>query len=424
MIDKRYQMTKDSLKVWIMPTQVGSRTGKLFSRAVASFRKSHPAVSLELRVLPWSNAWAELMRAFKRGDPPDVVQVGSSWMGTLAHLGHLSQVPDGMETRQVVAPWIDECVTLGNRRLGIPWVVECSGLIARADILDGQVGESDIDQWDGFLGFCRKLGENANKQEIDPRRPLPLGITCRPEPVTLHNLAPWLMTGGWNLGALLASNSSRLLSHPSSRPGLECLGELLRVNRTDEDSGAIQPYRLSMDFYQEGRFAFLIGNPWMIVRNLVDPTASVESRWPVTFLPIPAGPAGPATRGGGSVLAVPTRSKKPELAWKLVRHMCSTSFMDIWCQNSGDLPAHVAGFWNRHGDNPELARMRKALEAATNYPAHPMWTTIERVLASGLSDILWSLLAGESLDDHGMALAATVDEEIQSILRIGWDRPT
>jgi hypothetical protein len=51
-----------------------------------------------------------------------------------------------------------------------------------------------------------------------------------------------------------------------------------------------------------------------------------------------------------------------------------------------------------------------------------MWATLERVLARGLSDILWSLLAGDSLDENGMAIAATVDEELQSILQTGWDR--
>jgi multiple sugar transport system substrate-binding protein len=415
-------MSKDTLKVWIMPTQVGSRTGKLFTRAVASFRKANPSLALELRVLPWSNAWAELMRAFKRGDPPDLVQVGSSWMGTLTHLGHLARVPDGIETRPAVAPWIDDCVQVGGRRMGLPWVVECSGLIARADILDASARESDLATWEGFLSFCRGLGEKANKQEIDPARPLPVGITCRPEPVTLHNMAPWLLSGGWKLAELLAEENPHLLSHSSSRAGLEFLGELLRVNRTDEDSGAIQPYRLAMDFYQEGRFAFLVGNPWMIIRHVVDPTATVESRWPVTYVPIPAGPAGSATRGGGSVLAVSAHSTHQEAAWKLARHMCNSTFMDVWSQNSGDVPAHLGNFWSRYGEHPELQKVRTALEAARNYPPHPMWATLERVLARGLSDILWSLLAGEALDENGMAIASTVDEEIQSILQTGWDR--
>ena len=415
-------MARDTLKVWIMPTQVGSRTGKLFTRAVASFRKAHPSLSVELRVVPWSNAWAELMRAFKRGEAPDLVQVGSTWMGTLVHLGQLAPVPDGLDSRPAVAPWMDECVQLGGRRMGLPWVVECSGLIARADILDSFARDADLSNWDGFLDFCGGLGEKANKQEIDPRRPLPVGITCRPEPVTLHNMAPWLLSGGWRLGDLLARGSADVLGHESVRPGLEFLGKLLRVNRTDKDAGAIQPYRLAMDFYQEGRFAFLVGNPWMIVRNLVDPTAAVESRWPVTYVPIPAGPGGSATRGGGSVLAVSARSQHQELAWKLARHMCSTGFMDVWTQSSGDVPAHSGGFWSRNGDHPELQKMRQALEAARNYPHHPMWASLERVLARGLSDILWSLLAGDSLDENGMAIASTVDEEIQSILQIGWDR--
>ncbi|HQF54603.1 MAG TPA: extracellular solute-binding protein [Fibrobacteria bacterium] len=415
-------MSKDNLRVWIMPTQVGSRTGKLFNRAVTSFRKANPSVALELRVIPWSNAWGEIMRAFKQGEPPDVMQVGSSWMGTLAHLGHLARVPDGLDSRGLVADWVGECATINGVKLGLPWVVECSGLIARRDILDAHLKGGDLSSWKGFMSFCRDLGEHANKQEIDPRRPLPVGITCRPEPVTLHNLHPWLISGGWKLSELLGKGASQILSHKSSRPGLEYLGELLRVNRTDEDSGTIQPYRLSMDFYQEGRFAFLIGNPWMIVRNEIDPTASVESRWPVTFLPIPAGPAGLATRGGGSILAVSSRSRNQELAWKLVKNMIGPSFMDVWTQSSGDLPAHLGGFWTRNGEHPEIQRIRKSLEAAKNYPAHPMWATIERVLARGLSDILWSLLANQNLSEQGMSIAATVDEELHSILQLAWDR--
>ncbi|MEK7394889.1 MAG: extracellular solute-binding protein, partial [Fibrobacterota bacterium] len=390
--------------------------------AVASFRKAHPSLALELRVIPWSNAWGEIMRAFKRGEPPDVMQVGSSWMGTLAHLGHLAPVPSGVDSRPLVADWVGECATIGGTRLGVPWVVECSGLIARQDIIDLHLKSGDLSTWKGFMAFCRELGDNANKHEIDPRRPLPVGITCRPEPVTLHNLAPWLISGGWKLNELMAKESAQILSHKSSRQGLEYLGELLRVNRTDEDSGTIQPYRLSMDFYQEGRFAFLVGNPWMIVRNEIDPTATVESRWPVTFLPIPAGPAGAVTRGGGSILTVSSQSKNQDLAWKLVRHMASASFMDIWTQSSGDVPAHLGGFWTRHGEHPEIQRIRKSLEVAKNYPSHPMWATAEQILARGLSDILWSLLADESYDDHGIGIAGTVDDELHSILQMGWDR--
>lgn len=405
-----------------MPTQVGSRTGKLFNRAVTSFRKANPSVALELRVIPWSNAWGEIMRAFKQGEPPDVMQVGSSWMGTLAHLGHLAQVPEGMDSRGLVADWVGECATIQGVKLGLPWVVECSGLIARRDILDTHLKGGDLSTWKGFMSFCRDLGEHANKQEIEPRRPLPVGITCRPEPVTLHNLSPWLISGGWKLSELLAKQGTQFLSHKSSRQGLEYLGELLRVNRTDEDSGTIQPYRLSMDFYQEGRFAFLVGNPWMIVRNQIDPTAAVESRWPVTFLPIPTGSAGSVTRGGGSILTVSSRSDNAEMAWKLVHHMTGSGFMDVWTQSSGDLPAHLGGFWTRHGDHPEIQRIRKSLEVAKNYPAHPMWATIEQVLARGLSEILWSLIASEPFEEHGLGIATAVDEELHSILQLGWDR--
>lgn len=414
-------MAKDTLRVWIMPTQVGSRTNKHFTRITSGFRKLHPRLSVELRVLPWSIAWAEIMRSFKRGDPPDVLQVGTSWMGTLGHLGYLADVPSGVEERPIIAPWMRDVVVHHGKQFGVPWVAEGSNLVARQDILD-RMGAStrSLSTWEGFLGLCRVLAQEANPDDVDFRHPLPLGITCRPEPVTLHNVYPWLTAGGWDLPRLLEGNGS-ILAHPTARAGFEFLGELLRSNHTGRESGAIQPYRLALDFYQEGRYAFLIGHPWMIVRNLVDPTAGMDSRWPVTFLPIPAGPAGPGRRAGGSVLAVSAKAGKREAAWDLVRHMISDSFMESWTQISGDPPAHEGALWERYGDHPDLRRLRSALESSQPYPSHPMWTTIERILARGVSDILWRLLAGESLDAKSIASAKATDEELRSILQLAWD---
>lgn len=416
-------MSKDTLRIWIMPTQVGSRTNKHFARASATFRKAHPRVSVELRVLPWSIAWAEIMRSFKRGDPPDVLQVGTSWLETLSHLGYLAEVPPGVEDRPLVAPWMREAVNHGGKQRGVPWVAEAAGLVARQDILDRVGGSAkSLGNWEGFLALCRELAAEANPEDVDPRHPLPLGITCRPEPGTLHNVYPWLSAGGWDLAKLLQARGP-ILSHPTARAGFEFLGEVLRANHTDRESGAIQPYRLALDFYQEGRFAFLIGHPWMIVRNLVDPTAGMDSRWPVTFLPIPSGPAGPARRGGGSVLAVSSKAAKREVAWDLVRFLITDGFMDSWTQISGDPPAHEGSLWERHGDHPDLARLRATLESSRPYPPHPMWTTVERVLARGVSDLLWRLLAGEPLDGKALASAAATDQELLSILQLAWDIP-
>lgn len=415
-------MPKESLRVWIMPTQVGPKTSQHFVRAIAPFRKAHPRQTVELRVLPWSIAWGEILRAFKRGEPPDVLQVGSTWLGTLGHLGYLDEVPSGLVGAPPVAGWLSQAARFDTRELGVPWVVEPSGLIAREDILERRgLTPAALSDWEGFLAFCGELAGGAVRDEIDPNRPLPLGITCRPEPVTLHNMAPWLWSGGWKLSEQLGRGE--VLSHPSARPGLEFLGSLLRANRTDEDSGAVQPYRLALDFYQEGRFAFLLAHPWMIVRRLIDPTASMESRWPVTFLPIPAGPAGAVSRAGGSLLSVSRHCARKELAWDLVRFLASDAFMDTWILASGDVPAHRGSFWLRHGEHPEVARLRAAVETARSYPAHPMWATIEKVLAVGLNEILWSLLSGNPFEEHGLARARETDLELSSILSLAWDLP-
>jgi len=414
-------MSSRPLRLWIMPTQLGSLTSHVAAKALRGFSKRNPQVELQIRVLPWSIAWREILKALKRGEPPDVLQVGTTWMGTLSHLGFLEEVPDWVEERPCLAPWLDEAVQFRGTRQGVPWLAECSGLIARADMLDIlKTTPEDVATWERFLALCHSIAEGARRDTIDPMRPLPVGITCRPEPVTLHNLASWLWAGGWDLSTLLNGHSA-ILSHPSARPGFEILRDLLKVNRTQNDMGAIQPYRLSQDFYEEGRFVFLIGHSWRIVRGLLDPSSAKELNWPITYLPIPAGPAGAVQRGGGSVLVVPRNGSGGDAAWTLVRHMISDEFMAEWSLASGDLPAHEGAFWSDEGRAESLRPLRQGIQNARIYPAHPMWATIESILGRGLSDILWSILAGESIDDRTRKLALNVDEELNALLRLGWD---
>lgn len=414
-------MSSSRLRLWIMPTQLGSLTSHVATKALRGFSRRNPKVDVEIRVLPWSIAWREILKALKRGEPPDVLQVGTTWMGTLSHLGFLGDVPEWVEERPCLAPWLDEAVQFDGIRRGVPWVAECSGLIAREDILSlAKATPSDLSTWNGFLGVCHRLAEDARRDVIDPFHPLPVGITCRPEPVTLHNLASWLWSGGWELGSLLDGHSA-ILAHESTKPGFKVLKELLKVNRTAQDMGAIQPYRLSQDFYEEGRFAFLIGHTWRIVKGLLDPKTAAELRWPITYLPIPAGPAGSIQRGGGSVLVVPQHSLQSDRAWLLVRHMISDEFMAEWTMASGDLPAHESAFW----EDPERARLlaplREGIQRARIYPAHPMWATIESILGRGLSTILWGILSGEHIEERTKPMARKIDAELNALLRLGWD---
>ncbi len=404
-----------------MPTQLGSLTSHVATRALHGFFRRNPHIEVEIRVLPWSIAWREILKALKRGDPPDVLQVGSTWMGTLSHLGFLGEVPEWVEERPSLAPWIDEAVQFNRVRTGVPWVVECSGLILREDILSlMHTSPEDLGDWESFLSFCQLLARDARRDAIDPMRPLPIGITCRPEPVTLHNLASWLWSGGWDLNGLLDGRSP-ILAHESAQPGFRILRELLKVNRTENDNGAIQPYRLSQDFYEEGRFAFLIGHHWRIVKSLLDPRSASSLRWPISYMPIPAGPAGAIQRGGGSVLVVPGHSRQPERAWLLVRHMISDEFMTDWSTASGDLPAHECALWEDEARAKVLAPLRASVQQARLYPAHPMWATIESILGRGLSEILWSILAGEHVEERTRIMAKKIDDELNALLQLGWD---
>lgn len=411
----------ERLRVWILPSHIGFRTKEVTSLAVEPFIQKHPGLTIEWRLTSWSQIWSDLMLSFKNGDPPDILEIGTTWLSTLSHLGYLAPVPEGLEQTPVMAPWISQSVTYNDQQTGIVRSLDCSCIIARSDVLDSMgVQPAQLNTWESFAHTCQRIGELTKKTGHDPMHPYPLGLICRPEPTTFHNVAPWLFSGGWNIPNLSKKPVS-MLSSASAQPGLKFLDDLLRTSQTPEDVGEIQPYRLNHDFYQEGRFAFLTANWWLMALKLLGHMPEEFDRWPITLLPTPSGPAGAIPRAGGLSLAVSTQSKMQELAWELVQYLISEEFMGEWSWETGCVPAHGGAFWERVCERPEGILMRDIVTASQFYPVHPLWRSMEFIMAKGVSDMLWGFLHDRRYGKETKMLAVTVDEQLNSLLEMAWE---
>src|SRR5688572_25687440 len=84
------------LHFWVMPN-AGFATRQLLQAATAEFERLHPDVQIHLTIHPWSLAWNRLIDVIKGrffGPPPDVLQIGTTYVATLAYLGALDKIPD------------------------------------------------------------------------------------------------------------------------------------------------------------------------------------------------------------------------------------------------------------------------------------------------------------------------------------------
>ena len=404
------------LRVWIMPTHMGSRTESFFSQLIGKYLADHPGIKIELRVIPWSDSCPLIVNSLMSDDPPDLFQSGATWVGTLAHLGYLSPVPTGLIKSPTIAPWLNEIASLNGVQYGVPWLTECSCLLARFDIIELYgIDPDSLSTWEGFYEACSLIGQHCNE---NGQSPPPFNFPCRPDYNTLHNATPWLRSGGWQID-IIDPSENQFLSHPSALAGWNYLSRLSKVNPLPTESYTLGQQEQEFGFFLEGQYAFYIGYWWRIVRRLTKHIP--DFAFPIRPIPFPKGPGGMGSRGGGSALAVSSRSRQTELAWDLARYLTEDDFMREWVKVAGPVPAHDGIFWEQHKGDQDLEFLREQVQNAKPFPIHPLWHSVEKHLFKGVSNILWHFAQGNGFDEKAIRFAEETDEHIQKMLELSWD---
>lgn len=405
------------IRMWFIASDWQNRSG-MIEKQVRSFEQLHPSVTVELRRIPWPRGWTSIAQAIKEGDLPDVFQMGTTWVSTLAHLGLLTPVPKGLATKPAIVPWVDKIATHSGKQLVVPWTVECSLCAVRIKSLE-QAGLSldDLSDWDGFLESCYRLAE-ADKR--NGRIAAPLIVPCRPEYGTLHWTTHWLFSGGFNFPDL-AETPLSILTQKAAAPGLNHIASVYHSSPHLIELVNASPEQLEDRFLREGRFAMYLGPSDTIFPMIADEENHNSPFGPLHVLPIPKGPAGSITRGGGTMLGVSCTSRHPEIAWELIRFLTTDPLISQMAQASLTLPATDCEFWQERAHFPLRQLTHDILQTSLTYPQHPLWRSVESALMHGLSAIYWFFLQGKPFGDESMKVAEEVDRRINALLQLGWD---
>src|SRR5690554_717208 len=86
-------------------------------------------VEIKTTFVSWNRAYENIIKAFKEGNEPDVLQIGTTWLRTIAHLGYLSKTPE-IKTRKPLTKWIEDCCFFQGERIGIPWLTDAVAIAA------------------------------------------------------------------------------------------------------------------------------------------------------------------------------------------------------------------------------------------------------------------------------------------------------
>lgn len=401
-----------TLKVWIMPNSLEPVSD--LEAIFKDFEKENPDIKVKVSSVDWGAAWTKITTAATSNDVPDLVQLGSTWVGSISSMNALWDMKDrvhelGGAQAFVPAAWATSGLCDQDAVTAIPWIVDARSMYYRTDVFK-KLGltRKDLDTWQSFEKTLGKI-KKANLV-IDGVQIAPLGISGKNDWNVIHNLSPWIWSAGGNF--ISEDNKKSLLDSPEVLKGVSFYVDLVKKGYVPLEYLELNSAQVSSNFNQ-GAVAIYFDGPYE-VKTLTTPpqqggaAGSVASR-NFNVAPYPKGPAGRYTFIGGSNLAVFKASKHKEQAWRAIKHLMKKDSQIAYAKVTGFLPSRIEAFNDPFiVASPQRKVFKEAIKYGRAYPCIPAWGVLEPILTRRFG-IMWDYVTN--------ATATTQVEELAKQLK-------
>lgn len=383
---------KVKLVMWVMPNSPEPQTD--LEKVIAPFKKANPNIDVEVTVIDWGAAWLKITTAATSGDAPDIVQLGSTWVGAISAMGALLDLKNnvaetGGGAAFVPAAWTTAGIAGSGQVTTIPWFVDVRALFYRTDVFRRlNLTAADLNTWDSFQATLEKI--KAADLSLDGKKIKPLGISGKNDWNVIHSLSPWIWGAGGNY--FTPDNKQCALDSPEVNKGLMFYIDLVAKGLVPLDCLELNTSQVSGNF-NNGEYAMYFDGPYQ-VKILTTPTAqggAADSAAAKNFgvALYPKGPVGRFNFVGGSNLAIFKYSKHKKEAWELLKHLVSNSAQVEYAKSTGFLPSKLAAFADPFfAADPNRAVFKQAVQYGKTYPCIPAWGKLEPQLTRRFG-IMW-----------------------------------
>ncbi len=415
---------KKVIQMWVMPNSL--EPIKDIEAVLASFEEANPDIDIVITSVDWGSAWTKITTAATSGDTPDVVQLGSTWVGAISAMGALldlsSKVQEiGGGASFIPAAWVSSGLEGSGTVTSIPWFIDARACYYRTDVMK-QVGANKdaFSDWKSFEGYLTKIKEA--EPEIEGIRVYPLGIPGKNDWNVIHNIAPWIWGAGGDF--LSKDRKSSVLNSEEALEGVLYFVNLVKKGLIPLDALELNTAQVSSNF-NNGSYSMYFDGPYE-VKTLTLPqeqggaAGSVSAR-NFAIASYPAGPQGKYTFVGGSNLAIFKNSKNQDAAWKVIKHLISSKSQVSYAKATGFLPATKAAFEDPFFSSDQYRSVFKtAVQFGRTYPCVSSWGLIEPILMRRFG-IMWDHIL--SADDENIKKIVKEDleaaaKEINSVINV------
>ena len=384
------------LRFWAL-----GREGEVVKDLVPEFERENPGIRVVVQQIPWTAAHEKLLTGFVGGSPPDLAQLGNTWIPEFAAIGALEPLDARVAASKALAPGdyyegIWKTNGFAGATYGVPWYVDTRVLFYRKDLLKA-AGYAEMPRtWSGWREAMRRIkGDSKSKYAI-------LLPTSEWEQVTIFGL----------------QERSPLLADGDTRGGF-AQPDFVRaadwyVSLFHEGLAPVVSYTQLGNPYQEfsrGYIAMWITGPWNLGEFRRRLAPELQDTWMTAPVPAPDGQEWPGySLAGGSSIALFRASKQKDAAWRLLEFLSRPGIQTRFYALSGDLPARKASWDDPVLANDEKARaFRDQLTRVTPLPRVPEWEQIAQKL---WEDLEGAIRGRETIP----AALASLDRDVDLIL--------
>jgi multiple sugar transport system substrate-binding protein len=361
---------------------------------LARFRAENPGVDVQVEQLTWQSGREKIVAAIAAGRPPDLCELGSTFLPGLVADSTLLDLTDRVaDLRSDLVAW--DVTSYRGRAYAIPWMVGTRALYLNDDLLRraGLDPTSPPSTWDELLRAARLVTEkNPGAKGF--------GMSAGEREILFKKFMPFAWGNG---GAILDSTMTR--SVMGSPQNLEALRFYLGLR----PYSLLERQEMHEAAFAKGRLGIIISGPWL-ARKL--PETAPGLSFSVALMPRPApGKGTPASFAGAEVLGIFRGSRNPEGALRLARFLVrSENTMPLFVATGNAFPAAAAAAADTYFvSHPKDRVFLEQLKYAVGPPLHPRWVDIEEVINGELEEAIYGKKTPE-------AALAEADTRINAIL--------
>lgn len=341
---------------------------------VTRFEAENPGLEVRIEQLTWDNGRDKITAAVAAGTPPDLCELGSTYMPRFLASGALVDWSAGVaDQRDSLRGW-PLCKT-GDAIYGLPWVLGTralfynKALFARAG-LDSTKPPATWDELHAAAAKIQKLGGGVHGY----------GVSLNDRQKLFKKFMPFAWGNGGEI--LSAGLDSSRFDSPQNVEALQFYLSLRAVGTMGLQDQLDQSFK-------EGKLGLQISGGWLFKQIAKE---APGLRYGVALVPRPAADRGEnASFAGGEVLVSFTRSKRKEAALRLARFLVRPeNALALATSAQSVQPASVgADTLPFYRDRPEQAAMIRQFATAHFTPNHPEWDAMEQAIEEEVEQALY-----------------------------------